>query len=83
MGTYAAEELLRGNSNVVVCERNGKIVSTDINYALMLDKKYKGTLKEGDLDPFTPDQLAKMDSDIEEKKAYLLDLFTVENKINL
>ena len=33
------------------------------NYALKLDRMYKGTLKEGDLDKFTPEQ-------VEEMKAY-------------
>lgn len=83
MGTYAAEELLRGNSNVVVCEQKGRIVSKDINYALILDRMYKETLKPGDLDRFTPEELERMKVEIEEKKSYLLDLFTVENKINL
>ena len=83
MGTYAAEELLRGNSNVVVCEQKGRIVSKDINYALILDKMYKGTLKDGDLDGFTEDELSRMKAEIEDKKSYLLELFTVENKINL
>ncbi len=83
MGVYAAEELLRGRSNLVVCERRGKIVSTDINYALILDRMYKGKLKDGDLDAFSDSEIEQMKREIEEKKAYLLELFTVENKINL
>ena len=83
MGVHAAEELLRGRSNLVVCEKKGKIVSTDIQYALVLDRMYKDKLKEGDLDGFTEEQIHKMQKAIAEKKAYLLDLFTVENKINL
>ena len=83
MGVYAAEELLRGKSNLVVCERRGKIVSTDINYALIVDRMYKNKLKDGDLDRFSESEIEQMKLQIEEKKAYLLDLFTVENKINL
>ncbi|MBO5101044.1 MAG: 6-phosphofructokinase [Clostridia bacterium] len=83
MGVYAAEELLRGNSNLVVCERKGKLVSNEIRYALMLDKMYKKTLKDGDLDGFSEEDIARMKAEIAEKKAELLDLFTVENKINL
>ena len=83
MGVYAAEELLRGNSNLVVCERKGKLVSNEIRYALMLDKMYKKTLKDGDLDGFSEEDIARMKAEIAEKKADLLDLFTVENKINL
>ena len=83
MGVYAAEELLRGRSNLVICERRGKIVSTDINYALILDRMYKGKLKDGDLDGFSESELEQMKHEIEEKKAYLLELFTVQYKINL
>jgi 6-phosphofructokinase 1 len=83
MGVYAAEELLRGRSNLVVCERQGKIVSTDINYALILDRMYKGKLKDGDLDRFSESELEQMKREVEEKKAYLLELFTVQYKINL
>ena len=83
MGVYAAEELLRGNANKVICERRGKIVSTDINYALILDRMYKNKLKDGDLDTFSDTEIEQMKREVEEKKAYLLELFTVENKINL
>ena len=83
MGVYAAEELLRGRSNLVVCERQGRIVSTDINYALILDRMYKGKLKDGDLDRFSESELEQMKREVEEKKAYLLELFTVQYKINL
>ena len=83
MGAFAAEELLRGNSNVVVCEVNGKIVAKDINYALILDRMYKGTLKDGDLDKFSAEDIERMKAEIEVKKATLLDLFTVGNKINI
>ncbi len=83
MGVYAAEELLRGRSNLVICERNGKIVSTDINYALILDRMYKDKLKEGDLDNFLESEIEQMKREIEDKKASLLELFTVQYKINL
>ena len=69
MGVYAAEELLRGNSNLVVCERKGKLVSNEIRYALMLDKMYKKTLKDGDLDGFSEEDIARMKAEIAEKKA--------------
>jgi len=83
MGVFAVEELLRGNSNLVVCVRNDKICTVDINYALKLDRMYKGTLKEGDLDPFTPEQLEQMKLDIAAREQAMLELYTVENKVNL
>ena len=39
--------------------------------------------KDGDLDRFSESEIEQMKREIEEKKAYLLELFTVENKINL
>ena len=83
MGVYAVEELLRGNSNLVVCERRGQIVSNEIRYALMLDRMYKNTLKDGDLDSFSVADIERMKAEIAEKQASMLDLYTVENKINL
>ena len=83
MGVYAVEELLRGKSNCVICERRGEILSTDINYALILDRMYKKKLKDGDLDAFTPDEIEQMKREIAEKEASMLELYSVENKINL
>lgn len=83
MGSYAVEELLRGNSNLVVCERENKIVSTDINYALILDRMYKNKLKDGDLDAFTEDEVNSMKATVEAKKAAMLELYSLESKINL
>ena len=83
MGVYAVEELLRGRSNLVICERDSKITAIDINYALVLDRMYKGTLKDGDLDRFTPAEIEQMKLDIEARKARMLELYTVENKINI
>lgn len=83
MGVFAVEALLRGQSDCVVCERHGKICTVDINYALVLDRMYKKTLKDGDLDRFSEKEIASMKEEIENKKAHLLSLYTVENKINI
>ena len=83
MGAYAVEELLRGNSNLVVCERENKIVSTDINYALILDRMYKNKLKDGDLDAFTKEEVETMKETCEKKRAQMLELYSIESKINL
>ena len=83
MGVFAAEELLRGNSNLVVCERGGALMSCEIRYALVLDRMYKGTLKEGDLDSFGPEEIASMKAIIEAKKARLAELYEIGATINL
>jgi 6-phosphofructokinase 1 len=83
MGCYAVEELLRGNSNKVICERNGDITSVDIAYSYTIDRLYKNKLKEGELDAFTPEEIERMNLELDEKRAELLALYTTENKINI
>ena len=79
----AVEELLKGHSNLVMCERLGKIVPTDINYALILDRMYKGKLKDGDLDRFTEEDLENMKADIKARQASLARLYGISKTINL
>ena len=82
MGAIAVEELLKGHSNLVMCEKLGKIVPTDINYALILDRMYKGKLKDGDLDRFTEEQLEQMQQDIKARQAQLARLYGISKTIN-
>ena len=44
---------------------------------------YKGTLKPGQLEKFSEEEIAQMKERIEERTKGLLSLYTVENKINL
>ena len=83
MGVYAVDELLRGNSNLVVCEKQGKLISTEIKFALVLDKLYKGTLKEGEIEAFSPEQVAEMKAIIAKKMEKLSELYEVGTTINL
>ena len=83
MGVFAVNQLLCGNSNIVICERNGKIVSNDINYALMLDRMYKGKLKDGDLDAFDAATIEKMRAEVEEKREFMTWRKTVDELVNL
>ena len=83
MGVFAVEELLKGNSNLVICERNGRIEARDINYALKLDRMYKGKLKDGDLDCFSPETIAEMEAELDEKRKVIAETYAVAEKINL
>ena len=83
MGEFAVEQLLMGRSDLVVCLRNNEIVATDINYALVLDRMYKGKLKDGDLDRFTEEQIAEMRAFCEEKKVWLSALYKTANDLSL
>ena len=60
MGEEAVNLLLAGKSNLIVCMRDSKITSIDITYGQMVYRMYKGTLKEGNLDSFTPEQIEDM-----------------------
>ncbi|MBR7111749.1 MAG: 6-phosphofructokinase [Clostridia bacterium] len=60
MGVCAVECLLEGKSNLVICERDSKIVEMDINYALAADRMYKNRLKDGDLDGFDAESIERM-----------------------
>ena len=60
MGVEAVNLLLQGKSNRVMCVLDNKITNEDINYALVLDRMYKGKLKDGDLDKFSEEDIAKM-----------------------
>ncbi len=77
MGDYAVDLILKGKSDLVVCERDGKLVETEIKYALMLDRMYKGKLKDGDLDSFTEAQVAEMKAFCEAKHAAFFDMLDV------
>ncbi len=83
MGVFAVNELLSGKSNLVVCEHNGKIESVEINFALILDRMYKGVLREGDLDGFSEAEIEKMKALAKERRDELEILYEVAKTINL
>ena len=83
MGAIAVEELLKGHSNLVMCDKLGKIVPVDINYALILDRMYKGKLQDGDLDRFTEEDIENMKQDIKNRQAALARLYGISKTINL
>ena len=83
MGVRAVNELLAGNSNLVICQRNGDIESVDINFALILDRMYKGKLKDGDLDSFTAEQVEKMKLLAEDRRSEITALYEVACTINI
>jgi 6-phosphofructokinase 1 len=84
MGVYAVEQLLLGKSNLVICERHGEIVATDINYALTADKLYKGMEVAPEvLASFTKEELDGMKALGDERRADMKRLYDIAEKINL
>ncbi len=82
MGVEAVKLLLSGKSNRVVCLRDNKITDIDINYALTLDRMYKGKLKEGDLSPYTEAQLKEMRDYCAKKRADLEHYYKISMDIS-
>jgi len=84
MGVAAVEQLLLGKSNLVICERHGDIVATDIVYALTADKMNKKIVVTADeLALFTEEQKAGMAALVEERQSELERLYEISKKINL
>jgi 6-phosphofructokinase 1 len=77
MGDKAVDLLLQGQSDVVICSRNDKIVSTEIKWALIVDRMFKGKLKDGDLDKFSEEEVNKMKELCAERRKYFEDMYDV------
>ena len=75
MGEAAVKLLLDGKSNMVVCERDSKIVTYEINFALTLDKMYKNKLKPGDLDRFSAYEIREMEALAEMRRQEIRDMY--------
>lgn len=83
MGAFAVDRLLEGKSNLVICDKSSETVAVDISYALVLDRMYKGKLAEGDLDPFSSEQIEQMKREIEAKKTLIRNTYDLVQRINL
>ncbi len=82
MGSYAVEQLLLGRSNIVICKRKGEVVSMDIREALILDRMYKGKLKDGDLSGFSEETLEKMKEICEERTNDFVRMYRMMDEIS-
>lgn len=69
MGVRAVELLVSGRSSVAMCEIDGEIVATDINFVRKTDRMYKNKLKPGDLDGFSEQEIADMKALVEKRHA--------------
>lgn len=83
MGEKAVDALLAGESNLVACIRDGDIIMTEIQFALILDRMYKGKLKEGDLDRFSAAQIDAMKDICAQRKNKMEAFYRTLNRIGL
>ncbi|MBO5270358.1 MAG: 6-phosphofructokinase, partial [Clostridia bacterium] len=79
MGCKAVELLMEGKSNRVVAVRHGEVVDIDIVWALAADRMYKNKLKDGDLDPFTAEEIDAMKALCEERREEIAAEYRVAN----
>ena len=82
MGAEAVSCLLEGKSNVVMAIKNGMITDIDINYALVLDRMYKGKLKDGDLEKYTAGQVEDMRAACAQRRAKMEKLYKLSFELS-
>ena len=89
MGTAAVDFLLEGRENIFVCERNGKMVGTDIKYAIVNDKMYKSTFIPGvkaptdeELARFKPRQIKEMKELCEQRAAEIREMLDSADSVS-
>ncbi|MCL2213241.1 MAG: 6-phosphofructokinase [Oscillospiraceae bacterium] len=68
MGIEAVDLLSRGEENKLMVKKGLDLSSVDIDYALTLDRMYKGSLTEGDHGRFSREQIVKMRQTCEKKR---------------
>lgn len=83
MGVRAVELLVAGHSSVAMCEIDGKVVATDINFVRKTDRMYKNKLKPGDLDGFSEAELAGMKALVEKRQEECRRLATIAESVSL
>ncbi len=82
MGAGAVSCLLAGKSNVVMAIKNGMITDIDINYALVLDRMYKGKLKDGDLDRYSAWEIEMMKLTCTQRRAKMENLYRLSFELS-
>ena len=82
MGVEAVNLLLQGKSNRVMCVLDNKITNEDINYALVLDRMYKGKLKDGDLERFTEKKVESMKKACENRRAKMENMYKLSFELS-
>ncbi len=83
-GYVAVEQLLKGKSNLVICERKGDILPCGISYALVVDKMYKKVLvKESELKDYSRDTLSDMQMLVNERREEFRKSYEIATTINI
>lgn len=81
MGVRAVDELLAGNSDIIIVERQGEVTTCGIGWSQVLDRMYKGTLKPGMTDKYSEEELDEMRAFIAEKKEVFKKTYAILNEL--
>ena len=81
LATGAVDLLLQGKSNMIMSMIDERVCSFDIAFALIADRMYKKTLKPGDLDKFTPEQIEEMKAICKRREEEINHLYQVANEV--
>ena len=81
MGVYAVEELLDGKSDCIVVQVDDKITSINIQKALLVDRMFKGKMKEEEYAKISPEDLAWMKERCDLVKSRMKRLYDIANQI--
>lgn len=81
LGDAAVDALFEGKSDLVICERKDEVISMNIQFALIMDRMYKGKLKDGDLDKYSAEEIKIMEDRCAELKAKFAKLYDIVDEI--
>ena len=82
MGAAAVELMLEGKSNLVMCERDDAVIPMDICLAQKIDRLYKKTAKENELDGLSREELETVYSLISRKEQKMKKLYNTARIIS-
>lgn len=77
----AVDELLKGNSDLVVCQHNNVIETMNIGYALKLDRMFKGKITDEEIASLTKEELEYMKARCAETLARMKEKYDLVYKI--
>lgn len=81
MGVAAVDQLLAGNSDLVVCKVDDKICCTEIKHALTVDRMFKKKITDEELAAITPEDMVWMKARCEKVLGDMQRLYAVADEI--
>ena len=81
MGDRAVRLILEGKKNLIVCMQDDKIVDVDIEYALNLDKRYKGNMSDADFAKLSGSDQTSITEYIKRKKENFKNLYEIAKRM--